>query len=200
MPRRGELPPTPTADRLAQRAEPGGLHRRGVSGGDVFAGSLATRALQALGARAMTVDNSIVVNDQFNEHKPEDKALLAHEQYHLRHSGGEGAHEARDGEEIAARSVERMVLHTSTGGVESHEAGHQRGGTGVPSTPNAESGGARSGQHHKGPNASRGFGVLVSRGLNRDQILQMMLQQVMHGLEQGREHADERHAGKKGLL
>jgi len=166
----------------------------------VFAGGLANKALEALGARAMTVDGSIVVKDQFNEGRPEDKALLAHEQYHLRHSGGEGAHEARDGEEVAARSVERMVLHTSTGGVESHEAGHQRGGTGVPGTPKAETGGARSGKQVKGPNASRGFGVLTARGLNRDQILQMMLQQVMHGLEQGREHAEERYAGKKGLL
>lgn len=189
---------SPMVDRLAARADGGNLRRKSVGDGEVFTGGLATRALKALGARAMTVDNAIVMPESFDASKPEDKALFAHEDYHLKHSGGEGANDSRDGEEIAARAAERMVLHTSSGGVESHEAAHTKDNTGAPSSDTAgKQGGSKAAS---GPNAGRGAGVLAKRGLNRDQILRMLTDQVSRGLDEARQHAEERGGGKKGLL
>ena len=185
-------------DRLAARADGGNLRRTSVGGGEVFTGGLATRALKALGARAMTVDNAIVMPESFDPSKREDKALFAHEDYHLKHSGGEGANDGRDGEEIAARAAERMVLHTSAGGVESHEASHTQDNTGAPSAEPAGRQGTS--KAAKGPHAGRGFDVLTQRGLNRDKIIQMLTDQVMRGLDEGRQHSEERGGGKKGLL
>ncbi|MFN7146937.1 MAG: DUF4157 domain-containing protein, partial [Myxococcota bacterium] len=121
---RSERGGSPTADRLAARAERNGLKRSAMpGGGEVFTGEVASRALKSLGARAMTVDKSIIVSEDFDPSKPEDQALFAHEQFHVDHSGGAGTHEHRDAEEVAARAVERMVLHRArAGGMESHEA------------------------------------------------------------------------------
>jgi hypothetical protein len=197
MPRRGGPLQSPTVDRLSARAD--GLRRRSVGGGEVFTGDLADRALKALGARAMTVDQAIVMPQGFDPNQREDAALFAHEQYHLKHSGGEGAHHARDSEEIAARAQERMVLHTSTGGVESHEASHQKGDTGTPSTASSAATGTTSSSQTKGPHAARGFEVMTSRGMSRDEIVRRLVGDVMHGLDQARERAEERHANKRGL-
>ena len=80
-------------------------------GGSVYRGEVASRALKAVGARAMTVDRSIIVSEDFDPARPEDQALYAHEQYHVEHSGGEGGHSVRDAEEVAARATEAMVFH-----------------------------------------------------------------------------------------
>ena len=111
-----------TIDRLASRAQKPGLQRKQLaSGGEVFTGALASRTLDAMGARAMTVDRSIIVSEDFDPNKPEDAALFAHEQYHLEHSGGEGTNSGHDHEEQQARAVESMVLHRShAGGAEMH--------------------------------------------------------------------------------
>lgn len=186
-----------TVDRIAGRAAGDNLHRRAVSGGEVFTGALATRALKALGARAMTVDKSIIMPEGFDPSKPEDKALFAHEDYHLKHSGGEGANTGRDHEETAARATERMVLHTSRGGVESHEAAHTQDNTGAPS---AESSNTARGSQTKGPHAGRGFETLARRGLSKDKIIDMLVNQVMSGMDEAKQHAQERHANKKGFL
>lgn len=170
-----------------------------VGGGEVFTGGLATRALSAIGARAMTVDNSIVVGEGFDATKPEDQALFAHEQYHLQHSGGEGAHDARDTEEIAARAVERMVLHTSSGGVESHEASHNHDVTGTPSSSSSGGGTTDPSNDRAGPNAARAMGVLRKRGLREPEIVRMLADEVLRSIEGARDRSHERSGGKKGI-
>jgi hypothetical protein len=103
--------------RLASRSN-AGLSRRGMGdGGEVFSGPTASKALQSMGARAMTMDNTIFVDDGFDANNPEDLALYAHETHHQMESGGDhDGHGDHDHEEVAARSIERMVLHRSRRG------------------------------------------------------------------------------------
>ena len=55
-----------TISRLAGRLDRRELQRQSLpGGGTVFRGEIATRALSALGARAMTLDRSIIVGDDF---------------------------------------------------------------------------------------------------------------------------------------
>ena len=110
-----QTPGAKTALRLAARGD--SLQKKELSdGGEVYTGSLAKRALSAMGARAMTLDETIIVDDTFDESKPEDQALYAHERLHQMESGGHGAEGSRDAEEVAARAVERMVLHRASHG------------------------------------------------------------------------------------
>lgn len=96
----------------------GGLMRRTMSdGGEVYSGPLARRALRALGARAMTMDHTILVDDDFDESNPEDQALYAHERFHQMESGGaDHSNDLHDAEEMGAQAVERMVLHRAHAG------------------------------------------------------------------------------------
>ena len=122
-------------NRVTGRLDTSRLSRQSMNdGGEVFRGELATRALKAIGARAMTVDRTIIVNDDFDPSTPEDQALYAHEQYHVEQGdghGGGGGENFRDAEEIAARAAESMALHRAiAGGVEtgySESAGHKGG-------------------------------------------------------------------------
>lgn len=106
-----------TTERLMARNA--GLSRKVMAdGGEVFSGGLASRALKAVGARAMTMDGNIFVNEGFGS-SPEDQALYAHERVHEEGSGGHdhGDHNhGSDPEEMAARAVERMVLHKTRAG------------------------------------------------------------------------------------
>lgn len=115
--------PTPSlTDRLMARAEGdsagAGLRTEQMAdGGEVVRGTEATRALRALDARAMTLDHSIVVGDDFDARRADDAALYAHERHHLEHSGGEAeGHGAHEAEEAAAREIEAMVLHRAQSG------------------------------------------------------------------------------------
>ena len=94
-----------TTDRLMARNA--GLSRKTMAdGGEVFQGALASRALKAVGARAMTMDGNIFVNEGFGG-TPEDQALYAHEKVHEEGSGGHdhGDHNrGNDPEEMAARA------------------------------------------------------------------------------------------------
>jgi len=103
--------------RLSARAS--GLSRKVMpDGGEVFSGALSTDALQAVGARAMTMDGDIFVNEGFGA-DPEDQALYAHERVHQEGSGGVNKgdqNRGNDPEEMAARAVERMVLHKARAG------------------------------------------------------------------------------------
>ena len=94
----------------------GDIRTRRIGHQEVITGDLADEALGALGARAMTVDNEIVVNNQFDPGQAEDQALLAHEMLHQEFSGGVAGASMRDAEEIAARSVESMVFHRAKNG------------------------------------------------------------------------------------
>ncbi|MBA2321859.1 MAG: DUF4157 domain-containing protein [Deltaproteobacteria bacterium] len=104
-------------DRLLSRNTGAGLSRRAMpDGGEVLAGPLARRALRAVGARAMTMDHSVLVDDTFDVSRSEDLALYAHERHHLQEGAGHEIHSASTTEEAAARSVERMVLHRREAG------------------------------------------------------------------------------------
>ena len=103
-----------TTQRLVDRSQ---LKRINVpGGGEAFQGGTATRALKALGARAMTVDQSIVVSEDFDPQRPEDAALYAHEKLHVDRGGTQASHAVHDAEEVAARAVEEMVLHRMASG------------------------------------------------------------------------------------
>jgi hypothetical protein len=67
----------------------------------------------------MTVEGGDIVVDQgFDQSKPADAAVYAHERVHQRHSGGTGGGAAghNDAEEQAARAIESMVLHRMEAG------------------------------------------------------------------------------------
>lgn len=188
-----------TSDRLASRAQRSALRRQAMpGGGEVFTGDLASRALKSLGARAMTMDRSIIVSDEFDASRPEDQALYAHEQYHVEHSGGQGSNEHRDAEEVAARSVERMVLHRAAGGMESHEASHA-----VPGTDNHGASGPSQGKgkkQEKESNAQRGYDALIAQGLRHPDIIDRLAQEVITVIDHQRDTRYERFGDKKGFL
>ncbi len=117
MPEDRKLPGEKLSGRLAARSERPAISRATMpGGGEYFQGPLASRTLKTLGARAMTVDSSIVVGEDFDPGRAESQALFAHEQVHLESSGGQGAHFLRDAEEVAARAAESMVLHRAAAG------------------------------------------------------------------------------------
>lgn len=103
--------------RLLARADGGIQRRRMADGGEVISGPIAQRALDAVGARAMTMDEQIFVREDFDANDPVDQALYAHERHHQMESGGlDGDKGHSDHEEMAARAIERMVLHRSKSG------------------------------------------------------------------------------------
>jgi len=166
MPRERTPPGESVASRLAARGRRAPLQRRSMAGGsEVFQGPLASRALQALGARAMTVDRSVVVGEDFDPGRIESQALLAHEQVHVAGSGGEGSSDLRDAEEIEARSAERMVHQRATGGA-----------TEAASGPAAESGAASpaGGDQGQASSAERGYQALQAEGLTGPQIVERL--------------------------
>ena len=192
---------SPTANRLAARAEKGQLRRVAMEGGgEVFTGDAASRSLKAVGARAMTVDHSIVVSEDFDPNKPEDQALYAHEKVHLEGSGGKGSHTERDAEEVAARAAERMVLHRAKGGgVEGQEAAHTS-----PQSPSAHGAGGH-GTH--GGNrgrvaapAQRGYAALREEGESHADIVYRLAREVVSALDGRKELREARHADRKGFL
>jgi hypothetical protein len=115
----------PLASRISARSQNApGLHRVSLpDGGEAYSGPLASRALAALGARAFTVDKSVILDRAFNRSNPEDQALYAHERFHERMAAGKSdsaengaSHGGKDAEEMAARAIESMVLHRATKG------------------------------------------------------------------------------------
>lgn len=168
-------------------------------GGEVFTGDLASRSLKSLGARAMTVDRSIIVSEDFDPNKPEDQALFAHEQYHVDHSGGQGSHESRDGEEVAARAVERMVLHRAAGGTEMHEASHTSAPGGAP-TGSPGAGHEKAGATEKNAPAEKGYAALLAQGLSHRDIVDRLSREALLGLDAAKEQRNERYGDKKGFL
>ena len=194
-----------TADRIAARAERGQLRRQAMAdGGEVYAGATAARSLDALGARAMTVDRSIIVADDFDPNKPEDQALYAHEKYHLDHSGGEDTHVEKDAEEIAARAVERMVLHRAKGTGDGLSLGS-------PVTPGA--GAAAGGSHGGGVNAGgdpkpetpqerlqRAYAALLAEGHTHQAIVDKLAREVVVALDARRGLRNDRMGDRRGFL
>lgn len=192
-------------DRLVNRSKRPELERETVGGGgEVFRGPLASRALKALGARAMTVDNAIIVGDDFDYSKPESQALYAHEQFHKDVSGGRGSHHGHDSEEMAARAVERMVLHRAAGG---YESGGSVAGGKLQSSQDPESDGspdnadASDGQAASVPGASkaeRGYDVLQSQGMSHQDIVDKLAESCLEQIERQDEERLARSGDLKG--
>ncbi|MBL8614117.1 MAG: DUF4157 domain-containing protein [Deltaproteobacteria bacterium] len=208
-----------TISRLAGRLDRRELQRQSLpGGGTVFRGEIATRALSALGARAMTLDRSIIVGDDFDASKPEDQALFAHEQHHAEHGdggGGGGGSNFRDAEEVAARAVERMVLHrAAAGGVEQGSGGGTSApggaGSGTNSADSAGGGtssGARSAggtpkdpRYKREPDPSRGYQALIADGWGHAEIIDMFAQRALKAQEEAEQTHRSRFGDVKGTL
>lgn len=211
MPSDDERPGSKTVRRLTDRLDRSQLRRQAVPGGGaVYRGPVASRALEALGARAMTVDQQIVVSDDFDPSKPEDRALLAHEQYHVDQGdglGGGGGENFRDAEEIAARAVERMVLHRLEGGPEpgiQPGAGAREALVGLVDPVDAAAGEASSPNAPdvlgQSPNSSRGYGRLRAKGLSRAAIIEDLARQAVGTLDAQAEVGLDRQADKRGTF
>lgn len=189
------------ADQFDERR---GLRNKRVGHQEVFSGDLADEALNALGARAMTVDNEIVVNNQFDVNQAEDQALLAHEMLHQEFSGGVAGSSMRDAEEIAARSVESMVFHRSKNGDSNpipRKASELLRDSKESSTGSSES--AKSNETEgkvEEPKAEKGYQILKDRGFTHEMIVQHLMFKVMDELERKSTENYDRSGHIKGFL
>jgi hypothetical protein len=185
--------------RLAARGSRAPLSRRAMpGGGEVWEGPLATRALAALGARAMTVDNQIIVGDDFDPSTPESQALYAHERYHQQVSGGAGSHHAHDAEEQAARAVESMVLHrAATGGTESGAALSGDDIRDLPTAPGSPAAPGE-GEAERNPDPAAGYQALLAQGFTHQDIIEKLASAAMEASEQQQRLGFDRAADVKG--
>lgn len=179
-----ETPGNKLSRRLASRST---LSRQSMAdGGEVYKGPLARRALRAVGARAMTMDRTIIVDDDFDPHKPEDQALYAHERVHQMESGGDDhPSDLRDAEEVAARAVERMVVHRSAAGEDFSSIMRDvasRASASVPESKSATKSAASP--------TDQAYSMLLSKGMSHQQIVDMLALKVLDLMgEQERERA-----------
>ena len=200
-------PGVETGERLSRRLDNHLTRRAAPDGGEVFSGGLASRALRAVGARAMTLDQSIIVDNEFNLSRPEDQALYAHEQYHVEHSGGQAGHSVRDAEEVAARAVEAMVFHrASAGGI---EGGYSPGRSGSAEPSDSPDNGYGSGvtssedkpaSEDESPDAERGYWQLIGQGYSHQDIVEELARKTMAVMEESTQAGRERHRDKKAFL
>jgi hypothetical protein len=201
--------------RLASRMERGDLSRTSVAGGgEVYSGRVATRALRALGARAMTLDRSIIVDEDFDMSKPEDAALYAHEQYHAEHGdghGGGGGENFRDAEEIAARAAEAIAYRQAKGGVEaggtpgagpgsgSPHGGSDDAGGGV--TPGGPASSAKAdGNARTAPDPGKGYQALRDQGYTHFEVVDSLARKVINTMDDAEVVKNDRQGHLKGTL
>ncbi len=199
--------------RLASRAERAELSRVSVPGGGVaMTGELASRALKSIGARAMTIDRTIIVSDDFDPSNADDAALFAHEQHHAMHGDGAGggAHDNyRDAEEVAARAAEAMVFHRAAAG--GYEGGYTEGGG-----PGGSQGyGARDGSGQgvsagvssssekndtvdSDPDPDRGYKYLKTQGYSHDDIVEEFARKAINAMDSRKRSGLDRHSDKRG--
>ncbi len=190
---------TSLTDRLAQRLERGELERVSVPGGQgvAYRGDLATRALDAVGARAMTLDRHIIVADDFDPTRAEDAALFAHERYHAEQGDGGGGGSGdnfRDAEEVAARAVERMVLHRMKGGYEGGDAPGAGGGAaperqaeGRPIAAGAARADEKPEMKNRRPDAGKGYAAMRAKGMSHNDIVEELARRVVDAQDSGTE-------------
>jgi len=172
-----------TTNRLMDRNQ---LKRVNVpGGGEAFQGPTATRALKALGARAMTLDQSIVVGEDFDPSRPEDAALFAHEQLHVDRGGTAATHAVHDAEEVAARAAEEMVLHRMASGESAQQVQRTKEAPVAQSAPPAAPSG-------------RAVGSLKAQGFNHNDIVENLARQVVDRLAQDEEQTHHRGANTPG--
>ena len=195
------------ADRVAGRLDREELrHQSMASGQGVFRGDLATRALEAVGARAMTLDRSIIVGEDFDPGRPADQALYAHERYHAEHGDGQGGgagQNFRDAEEIAARAVEMLTLNLATSGtanigqsiIDTSSSAPSDRHAAVTQQAQAETAPSHKSEH-KTPNKTDGYAALLDQGFTHDEIVTKLTQAVLKALQE--EFSARGHRG--GLL
>jgi hypothetical protein len=185
--------------RLAARSSRAPLTRRAMpGGGEVWEGPLATRALKALGARAMTVDSQIIVGDDFDPSSPESQALYAHERFHQEVSGGAGSHHGHDAEEQAARTVERMVLHrAASGGYESGSALSGADIRNLPTPPDAAPSPGE-GENERPADPSEGYEALVGQGLSHQDIIDKLASACADVIDEQQRSRNDRAGDLKG--
>lgn len=163
-----------TSQRLSSRGE-GLSKRRGPDGGEVYSGPLAKQALDALGARAMTVDHTIIVSDDFDLHNPEDQALYAHERFHQMESGGaDEGHAAVDAEELGARAIERAVLSRVRAGEDFGSVMESVMSEGA--SMSGASGGGPSGT----AGAAAGYAFMLASGMTHEQIVEELGRHILN--------------------
>ena len=175
--------------------------------GEVFQGGLADEALNAVGARAMTMDGEIIVNSNFDLSSAEDQALYAHELYHKKHSGGQAGSTIRDAEEIAARAVESMVFHKATGGradalpTSADDLFAAAEDIAPPSEGEAKNKGdiKRGDSFQKAANALDGYKALIKQGKPHAEIVQMLVDALMENYENKHQDEINRGGGFKGF-
>lgn len=201
------IPGEDTVDRLMARRD---LTRISIpGGGEAYTGPGATRALKAMNANAMTVDRSIIVPEDFDSSNPEHMALYAHEQYHVTEGTGEGgAHHIHDAEEVAARSVQRMVLHRMTGGTEGgYQPGSGSGSAQPGQTP--DQGGRGTAEFNPGTlenndnnerdaDSSRGYKRLLAQGMSHLDVADKLARDCIAVLDAQKQGGFDRQADKKG--
>ena len=192
-----------TAQRLAMRSD--GLQRKDTAdGGEVYTGALARAALRAMGARAMTLDQSIIVDEDFDLTRPEDQALYAHERHHQMESGGDGAEGERDHEEVAARAIERMVLHRAQKGEEftsvmrsMDEGGSEPEGD---AGENGASDPASAGPGSAGQNAlQKAYSALLATGKSHQAVVNELARMVVTEMRNRGELAQWRNASSRSI-
>ncbi len=178
-----------------------------ASHGDVFQGGLADEALNAVGARAMTMDGEIIVNSNFDLSSAEDQALYAHELYHKKHSGGVAGSTVRDAEEIAARAIEAMVFHKATGGradalpTNADDLFAQAENIIPPSEGQAQNKGdtKRGSSFQKAPTAIDGYKALLQQGKPHAEIVQMLVDILMDNYDTKHQDEVSRGGASKGF-
>lgn len=180
------------ADRMQDRR---GLTRVRVPGqrDEAFTGPDATRALEALGARAMTLDESIIVAEDFDASQSEDAALYAHEAFHARKGAGlEATHHIHDAEESAARAVEQMVFHEMSAGEVDAGAVIHRAVEGSGSDPVD-----RGNEDEEADTPESIYAKLKAQGRTHDDIVELLAQQVLQAMDTQSEEAPRRNPLKE---
>ena len=188
------------ADQIGAR----NLRNRRIGHQEVFTGDLADEALGALGARAMTVENEIIVNSQFNPNQADDQALLAHEMLHQEYSGGVAGSSMHDAEEVAARAVESMVFHRAKNGESNpiprkasellREKDEQQADQSSSAQGDAEN------PESTRPTAEKGVQILKERGYTHEMIVQHLMFKVVDELERKNMENIDRGGHIKGFL
>ena len=172
--------------------ERGDLRRISVpGGGEAYTGPGATRALKALDARAMTLDRSIIVGEDFDPTRPEDAALFAHEKLHVdRGSTEAGVHAVHDAEELAARAAEEVVLQRMMNDGQSATPGE---------TPQVSEG--RLGENQLKRPVSPALAALMelkAQGWDQTQIVDLLARKVTEKLQSDRDLAATRGQNSPG--
>jgi hypothetical protein len=187
--------------RLASRS--GGLYRRSMpDGGEVYSGPVAREALRTLGARAMTMDGTILVDEDFDVNDPEDRALYAHELHHQLESGGaDHPTSQNDAEEMAAQAIERMVLHRSSMGDDFGAILRdvRQGGAGAAAKGEGGGGSAATGKSglEETSDAEEAYKALRRRGQSHQQIVDDLARHCMDLIRQREEGSQTRQFGSK---